>query len=131
MVRGPRTLPARTETMKEDHFPGLQSENLTKIPGAPNFRQAAQGVPVYGLAIPTLDGIKRVLKSLVGDQPAETCGSEPPSARVLWYNLREECVVYINGSPYVLREELRPYKNLQEYTDIATERVEGMEARLK
>ena len=124
-VLGPRTI------LKEDHFPGLQSENLTKIPGAPNFRQAAQGVPVYGLAIPTLDGIKSVLKSLVGDQPAEPCGAAPPSARVLWYNLREECVVYINGSPYVLREELRPYKNLQEYTDIATERVEGMEARLK
>jgi len=116
-VLGPRTI------LKEDHFPGLQSDNLEAIPGAPNFRQVTEGVPVYGLAIPTLEGIKNVLKTLGSSMES--------SGRILWYNLREECVVYINGSPYVLREELRPYKNLQEYTDIATERVEAMEIRLK
>jgi hypothetical protein len=32
---------------------------------------------------------------------------------VLWFNMREEPVVYINGLPFVLREHRRPLKNLQ------------------
>jgi hypothetical protein len=32
---------------------------------------------------------------------------------VLWFNMREEPVVYINGLPFVLREQRRPLKNLQ------------------
>lgn len=32
---------------------------------------------------------------------------------VLWFNMREEPVVYVNGLPFVLREQRRPLKNLQ------------------
>lgn len=32
---------------------------------------------------------------------------------VLWFSMREEPVVYINGLPFVLREQRRPLKNLQ------------------
>ena len=52
-------------------------------------------------------------------------------ARALWYNMREEPVVYINGRPFVLREEERPFKNMQEYTGIDARRLEQMESRLK
>jgi hypothetical protein len=52
-------------------------------------------------------------------------------AQVLWFNMREEPVVYINGLPFVLREQQRPMKNLQEYAGIDAERLERMEARLK
>lgn len=45
--------------------------------------------------------------------------------------MREEPVVYINGLPFVLREQQRPMKNLQEYAGIDAERLERMEARLK
>ena len=31
----------------------------------------------------------------------------------LWFNMREEVVVYINGQPFVLREDGRPFKNMQ------------------
>ena len=31
----------------------------------------------------------------------------------LWYNMREEVVVYINGQPFVLREDGRPFKNME------------------
>jgi hypothetical protein len=41
-------------------------------------------------------------------------GSRP----ALWFNAREEPVLYINGRPFVLREEQRPLKNLQEYQGI-------------
>jgi hypothetical protein len=50
---------------------------------------------------------------------------------VMWFNMREEPMVYINGLPFVLREQQRPMKNLQEYAGIDAERLERMEARLK
>lgn len=45
--------------------------------------------------------------------------------------MREEPVIYINGRPFVLREDERPFKNLQEYTGIDVRRLEQMELRLK
>ena len=48
--------------LKEDHFPGCQSAKLPNIvPGAPNFR-GVPGQNVYGSALPTVDGIKQVLR---------------------------------------------------------------------
>ena len=49
---------------------------------------------------------------------------------MLWHNLREEPVLYINGKPYVVREADQPFCNL-EYTGIDRSRVEDMERRLK
>lgn len=49
----------------------------------------------------------------------------------VWHNMREEPVIYINGRPFVLREDERPFKNLQEYTGIDVRRLEQMELRLK
>lgn len=45
--------------------------------------------------------------------------------------MREEPVIYINGRPFVLREDERPFKNMQEYTGIDVRRLEQMELRLK
>ena len=49
----------------------------------------------------------------------------------VWHNMREEPVIYINGRPFVLREDERPFKNMQEYTGIDVRRLEQMELRLK
>ena len=49
---------------------------------------------------------------------------------MLWHNMREEPVLYINGRPYVVREADKPFQNL-EYTGIDRSRVEDMETRLK
>lgn len=47
--------------LKEDHFPYIQKEGIPQpIQGAPNFRQAP-GFPVCGVALPTVEGIKRIL----------------------------------------------------------------------
>jgi hypothetical protein len=46
------------------------------------------------------------------------CAMLCPSAgqrRVLWHNMREEPVLYINGKPYVVREADQPFCNV-EYT---------------
>lgn len=108
--------------LKSDHCPGCQNLNLPdRVEGAPNFR-AVPEFPVYGVANPTVDGIRAVIQRISGSR-----GYRP----VLWHNMREEPVVYINGKPFVLREMERPYKNMLEYTGIDRDRVERMEARLK
>ncbi|CAJ2628923.1 unnamed protein product [Trifolium pratense] len=108
--------------LKSDHCPGCQNPRLPeRVEGAPNFREVP-GFPVYGVANPTIDGIRSVLRRI---------GSSKGGRPVLWHNMREEPVIYINGKPFVLREVERPYKNMREYTGIGRERVEKMEARLK
>ncbi|KAL3652986.1 hypothetical protein CASFOL_002667 [Castilleja foliolosa] len=108
--------------LKSDHCPGCQHSSLPeRVDGAPNFREIP-GLPVYGVAIPTVDGIRSVIQRI---------GSSKGGRPVFWHNMREEPVVYINGKPFVLREVERPYKNMLEYTGIDCERVERMEARLK
>ncbi|KAL8544739.1 hypothetical protein ACS0TY_005100 [Phlomoides rotata] len=108
--------------LKSDHCPGCQHPCLPeRLEGAPNFREIP-GFPVYGVANPTVEGIRSVIQRI---------GSSKGGRPVLWHNMREEPVVYINGKPFVLREVERPYKNMLEYTGIDCERVERMEARLK
>ncbi|KAF7818056.1 paladin-like isoform X1 [Senna tora] len=108
--------------LKSDHCPGCQNPSLAeRVEGAPNFREVP-GFPVYGVANPTIDGIRSVIRRI---------GSSKGGRPVLWHNMREEPVIYINGKPFVLREVERPYKNMLEYTGIDRERVEKMEARLK
>ncbi|KAD4584542.1 hypothetical protein E3N88_22143 [Mikania micrantha] len=108
--------------LKSDHCPGCQQPNLPeRVEGAPNFREIP-GFPVFGVANPTVEGIKSVLQRI---------GSSKNGRPVFWHNMREEPVIYINGKPFVLREVERPYKNMLEYTGIDRERVERMEARLK
>ncbi|PIA40733.1 hypothetical protein AQUCO_02400064v1 [Aquilegia coerulea] len=108
--------------LKSDHCPGCQNLTLPeRVEGAPNFREVP-GFPVYGVANPTVEGIRAVIRRI---------GSSKDGCPVLWHNMREEPVIYINGKPFVLREVERPYKNMLEYTGIDRERVERMEARLK
>ncbi|CAL5352134.1 unnamed protein product [Camellia sinensis] len=108
--------------LKSDHCPGCQNPNLPeRVEGAPNFREIP-GFPVYGVANPTIDGIRSVIQRI---------GSSKGGRPVFWHNMREEPVIYINGKPFVLREVERPYKNMLEYTGIDRERVQRMEARLK
>lgn len=107
--------------LKSDHFPGCQNKKLRPlVEGAPNFR-GIDGLPVFGVAIPTVVGLRNVLAML---------GAKNKKRRVTWINLREEPVVYVNGSPYVVRESDKPFANL-EYSGIDSERVEEMESRLK
>ncbi|KAL7112367.1 hypothetical protein ACP275_04G000100 [Erythranthe tilingii] len=109
--------------LKSDHFPGCHNKRLVPhVDGAPNYRKA-NSLPVHGVAIPTTDGIRNVLKHIGAHMNGE-------QIRVLWINLREEPVVYINSRPFVLRDVEQPFSNL-EYTGINRVRVEQMEDRLK
>lgn len=116
--RGGAVLGKKT-ILKSDHFPGCQNRRLESplIAGAPNYRRAREQ-RVHGVAIPTAEGIRNVLKH-IGEEEW-----------VVWINLREEPVVYVNGRPFVLRDVERPFSNL-EYTGISASRLEQMESRLK
>lgn len=61
---------------------GCQNTKLPIIEGAPNFRQVP-GLPIYGIAIPTVTGLRRVLDKL---------GAAKGRRRVLWHSMREEPV---------------------------------------
>ena len=93
-------------------------------------------LPVYGVAIPTVSGIRLVLDELGAAQGLGNaccmqdclaihnvsymeyiCSSAAGQRRVMWFNMREEPVIYINGNPYVVREANKPFANL-EYTGI-------------
>eukprot|EP01023_Acetabularia_acetabulum_P060681 TRINITY_DN72973_c0_g1_i1.p2 TRINITY_DN72973_c0_g1~~TRINITY_DN72973_c0_g1_i1.p2 ORF type:complete len:163 (-),score=15.36 TRINITY_DN72973_c0_g1_i1:75-524(-) len=103
--------------IKSDHFPGCQNKELQPlIDGAPNYRKV-DGLEVYGVAIPTVAGLRRVLDHI---------GAAQGVRKVVWFNMREEPLIYINGRPYVVREVEHPFQNL-EYTGINRERVESME----
>ena len=51
--------------------------------------------------------------------------------QVVWVNLREEPVLYINEKPYVLRDASAPLRNLTTYAGISPDRLEEVEDRLK
>ena len=93
-------------------------------------------LPVYGVAIPTVSGMRLVLDELGAAQglgnassilacltacihkpfiQEHICPSVAGQRRVMWFNMREEPVIYINGNPYVVREANKPFANL-EYT---------------
>ena len=133
----------KSTVLKADHFPsetsylclachpltlnlplvlsGCHNSKLTPIlEGAPNFRKV-EGLPVYGVAIPTVTGLRNVLNEL---------NSSGGHLSVYWQNLREEPLIFINGQPFVVREADQPFSNL-EYTGIDRSRVEEMEVRLK
>ena len=62
-------------------------------------------------------------------------GERPPRARkrreVVWINLREEPVLYVNGRPFALRDRYDMFRNLDEYSGIRDSRLQEMEWRLK
>ena len=106
-------------------------------PGAPNFRQVGQS-PIFGVAQPTVEGISHLL-AMVNDEGVENGakGTPPPKRvrledrKVVWINLREEPLVYINGKPFVLRDEHATTRNLTTFAGIQPERLEELELRLK
>lgn len=106
--------------LKFDQFPGLHRAHLSEtIPGAPNFRQV-EGTDVFGVAQPTVDGIRQVLDRVDGKDN-----------NVVWTNMREEPVVYINGRSFSLREEAHPFENSADFQGATAESVAQTEQQLK
>merc|ERR1712045_880410 len=110
--------------IKPDHFDSIHvlEDSLEKIEGAPNFRNIP-GFPVYGTGQPTEKGFEEIIKKL----------GKVENEKVIWINLRREPVVYINGSPYAVRQPDNLHENIQEvhtdkeYNDNPMDRVDQEE----
>ena len=139
--------------LKADHFPGCHRKTVTPIvPGAPNMRKVRY-LNLYGVAIPTLRGVRNVLHLLTatrcplqypGDPIEEnlaelhpqgsfynrTGGTTPALGHVLWINLREEPILYVGDRPFVFRDLTNPYANV-EFTGIHSKTLVQLENELR
>merc|ERR1711892_71811 len=103
---------------KVDHFDeihALGKENT--VLGAPNFRQVV-GFPIFGYAQPTEEGLTKVLEMTPK-------GSDDKPVRMIWFNMRQEPVIYVNGHPYAPRHPDRMHDNLE--VDATVEEMENLQ----
>ena len=116
---------SRKTILKSDHYDTAFSTDVDYfLQGAPNFRSI--DLSIYGVGQPTISGLSTVL-TLLNCNPAS--GDDHPPC--LWFSSREEPMVYINQTPFVLRDEDVPLENIKRYQGINSSRLEQMEARLK
>merc|ERR1711884_709233 len=88
-----------------DHFEKIQ-KLPEPIPGCPNFRRVP-GYKVYLCGQPTTEGFEKCLEKV--------CGSiYPKDGKIIWFNLRQEPVVYVNGQPLCAR----PPNKIGEYAEL-------------
>merc|ERR1711994_484759 len=88
-----------------DHFDKIQ-KLPDPIPGVPNFRRVP-GFKVYCCGQPTLDGFEKVLEKVTGS-------IYPKDGPIIWFNLRQEPTVYVNGNPICAR----PANKIGEYAEL-------------
>ncbi|KAI8356155.1 inositol hexakisphosphate-domain-containing protein [Blakeslea trispora] len=99
-----------------------QRHHVFLVEGGSNFRRIKH-THVYGIAQPTVDGLRTVIRRLLTDTPK--------NEQIQWINLREEPIIYINGIPYVLRDRYFTLRNMRVYKGITGDRLEQLEERLK
>lgn len=115
--------------IKMDTYPGMHKASLQQGPhaqplleGAPNFRQVP-GSQVYGVAQPTVQGLRSVLQEL-------NAGPGGTGPTVTWTTLREEPAIYIQGRSYTPRDIHHPTTNLAD-PGVSPATVEAREDTLK
>lgn len=113
--------------------------------GAPNFRST--NLNIFGAAQPSSAGLATILRVL-GCAPCDHDTSiensivdssdnllsiphEGQRKRTIWFSTREEPIVYVNDTPFVLRDLASPFVNIKSYTGISASRLESVENRLK
>merc|ERR1711953_1324824 len=88
-----------------DHFEKIQ-KLPDPIPGCPNFRRVP-GYKVYCCGQPTVEGFEKALEKV--------CGTiYPKDGKIIWFNLRQEPSVYVNGIPICAR----PPNKIGEYAEL-------------
>jgi len=110
--------PMKVCVLKYDHFENIHRLD-PKLPiqeGAPNFRQVP-GYLVFGTGQPTKDGFQNSLKHIFSE-----CGAD----RVLWTNMRQEPVVYLNGQSFTPRLSDKMNENM-EFPGISGEDIEWLQ----
>merc|ERR1711997_1063572 len=88
-----------------DHFEKIQ-KLPDPIPGAPNFRRVP-GYKDYCCGQPTIAGLEAALEKVTGS-------IYPKDGKIIWFNLRQEPSVYVNGEPLCAR----PPNKIGEYAEL-------------
>merc|ERR1712106_1055123 len=88
-----------------DHFEKIQ-KLPDPIPGCPNFRRVP-GYKVYCCGQPTIAGFEAALTKVTGT-------AYPKDGPIIWFNLRQEPDVYVNGEPICAR----PPNKIGEYAEL-------------
>merc|ERR1711863_43868 len=88
-----------------DHFDKIQ-KLPDPIPGVPNFRRVP-GFKVYCCGQPTVAGFEKALEKVTGS-------IYPKDGPIIWFNMRQEPDVYVNGQPICAR----PPNKIGEYAEL-------------
>merc|ERR1712198_110845 len=88
-----------------DHFEKIQ-KLPDPVPGCPNFRRVP-GYKVYCCGQPTWAGFEAALNKVTGT-------IYPKDGKIIWFNLRQEPNVYVNGEPICAR----PPNKIGEYAEL-------------
>merc|ERR1712109_412342 len=88
-----------------DHFEKIQ-KLPDPVPGCPNFRRVP-GYKVYCCGQPTIAGFEAALNKVTGT-------IYPKDGKIIWFNLRQEPNVYVNGEPICAR----PANKIGEYAEL-------------
>merc|ERR1711931_530184 len=89
----------------QDHFEKIQ-KLPDKVDGVPNFRRVP-GYKVYCCGQPTIEGFTNALNKACGD-------IYPKTNKIIWLNMRQEPIVYVNGNPICAR----PPNKIGEYAEL-------------
>merc|ERR1711934_851382 len=124
--------------LKVDEFDKIDAldEKAERLENCPNYRQV-NGFPIYGTGQPSEAGFQKVLEKV------STAAGEGVN-KMIWFNMRKEPLVYVNGKPYAPRSPDDLHRNLdiyfsqQElddlevvYTDIIQKRAAADEGKVK
>jgi len=88
-----------------DHFDKIQ-KLPDPVDGCPNFRRVP-GYKVFCCGQPTVAGFEAAIKKACGE-------NYPKDGKVVWINMRQEPIVYINGTPVCAR----PPNKIGEYAEL-------------
>merc|ERR1711944_339471 len=94
-----------------DHFDKMQKLK-DPVAGCPNFRRVP-GYKVYCCGQPTVAGIEATLEKVTGSV-------YPKDGKIIWFNLRQEPSIYVNGEPFCAR----PANKIGEYAELGAVKAE-------
>merc|ERR1712158_144046 len=105
------TMPDNPEIWKAvamaDHFEKIQ-KLPDPIPGVPNFRRVP-GYKVYCCGQPAAAALETTLNKVCGE-------IYPKDKKIIWFNMRQEPTVYVNGEPVCAR----PPNKIGEYAELGS-----------